>query len=157
MKVFAKSKVEFEDILSINEVTDKNVEYSNAAFISILGPGKFLNPNKEFFATPYFKNKHPNVLTLDFDDVESKEQGKIFTDEMARDVVNFIIKHKDKEFIIVHCAAGISRSGAVAQFINDYFIKDKNLKESFSLINPRVIPNQLVFKKLKEYYEKIIK
>jgi len=39
-----------------------------------------------------------------------KDDGKI---------VRFLLKHTDKS-VIVNCAAGVSRSGAIAQFCNDF-------------------------------------
>lgn len=59
-------------------------------------------------------NDHP-TLFLYFSDDESS----MCIDE-AKQIVDFINKHHSKT-MIVHCFAGVSRSGAVAKFINDFF------------------------------------
>lgn len=54
--------------------------------------------------------------------------------------------NKDKQQFIVHCSAGISRSGAVGTFINDYFGLDYS---TFRKTNPQVQPNPFVLRTLK--------
>ena len=65
-----------------------------------------------------------NVLNIDFDDVDNfgvlKFRGAL-NDEVAKDIVNFIFKNENKNNFFIHCSAGISRSGAVASVIYDYF------------------------------------
>lgn len=60
------------------------------------------------------------ALFLKFADIDDNSSG--FTDKDAERVIDFaqesFVKRKD---IIVHCFAGISRSGAVAKFINEYW------------------------------------
>ena len=152
MKVFARSKNEFEDIMLTGRITDENVEQQDSAFISILSPGKVINPNRSFYARPYFERDHANVITMDFDDIVSPEHGSPFTPEMAEKTVKFIIANKDKKVFLVHCAAGISRSGAIATFINDNFGGDT---EEFKKWNPQIMPNNLVLRLLYEAYEKL--
>lgn len=70
------------------------------------------------------------ILRLQFNDVdpeylanldESDRAGKVlFNEGHARKIVNWLNKNKDKlGGLIVHCWAGISRSGAVAKFVAD--------------------------------------
>ena len=60
------------------------------------------------------------ALFLKFADIDDNSSG--FTDKDAERVVNFVqesfVKRKD---VVVHCFAGISRSGAVAKFVNEYW------------------------------------
>jgi len=60
------------------------------------------------------------ALFLKFADIDDNSSG--FTDKDADRIVQFAqesyIKRKD---IVVHCFAGISRSGAVAKFVNEYW------------------------------------
>jgi len=60
------------------------------------------------------------ALFLKFADIDDNSSG--FTDKDAEHVVNFVqesfVKRKD---VVVHCFAGISRSGAVAKFVNEYW------------------------------------
>ncbi len=49
--------------------------------------------------------------------------------------------------MIVHCAAGVSRSGAVGLFVRDYFSLDYS---EFKRQNPHIVPNLWVSKVLRE-------
>jgi predicted protein tyrosine phosphatase len=150
MKVFIKSKKEFDDLMKTKGITNANVEeYQNNFFISI-------NNTFENDELPYFENKQ-NVMVLYFDDVEKDldipiigtnktQTAKAFTIAQAEEVLNFINKHKNKDNCIVHCSAGISRSGAVGTFINDYFGGDWF---EFKKLNPHIHPNGLVLHLLK--------
>jgi len=53
-------------------------------------------------------------LALTFPDVDDRA----FFQE-ARSIVDFIEQHKTQNFV-VHCFLGVSRSGAIAKFINEY-------------------------------------
>lgn len=73
---------------------------------------------------------HPNfadVLYLSFDDtgvelvgMEDKTAKKL-TDDDIRKIVSFVVKHMDKEKLVIHCFAGISRSRSMAAAICDHF------------------------------------
>ena len=149
MKVFILSKQEFDRNMANNNITNDNVEErTNAFFISI-------NDTCGTSEVPYFENKE-NVLVLYFDDVEQDLETKLngkpvtakaFTLEQGRQVLDFIEKHKDKKTCIVHCAAGISRSGAVGTFVNDYFAGDYF---KFKQDNPYIHPNGIVLKHLRQ-------
>jgi len=68
------------------------------------------------------------------------------TKEQAKEIVDFILKHKDKN-VIVNCKAGVSRSSAVALFCHDY------LKyEWLEVGRKRAVPNKLLYELMKEYY-----
>ena len=71
------------------------------------------------------------------------------SDIELKKIVDFVNKHKDKSVFLVHCSAGISRSGDVATFIRDKFI-DEIDKEKFSSENKSIQPNLYVLKRLKE-------
>jgi len=66
--------------------------------------------------------------------------------DQAKEVVAFAEKHKDASLIIVHCAAGVSRSGAVGSFLAEYYGVDW---EEFKCMNPQISPNQYVLKLLR--------
>ena len=60
-----------------------------------------------------------NLLVLYFDDV-NEEEANAMTPEQAKQIVDFI-HTDDNRPIMVHCTAGVSRSGAVGQVLNWYF------------------------------------
>lgn len=88
----------------------------------------------------WFKRNHENVLNIDFDDNEHPDpeapEIHAMTEEQAVIIVDFFEKHTDKKNFIVHCAAGISRSAAVATCFMDYLhmngIKGHTLHKNFS-------------------------
>ncbi len=141
-----------------NNRTDDNIEEwnSNVCLISINGSDCYTEKYPEL--QPYFKQDHLNVLNLIFDDVdephsidmakEFQEKGiKLFSETHALKILSFIEKHKDKKSCLVHCAAGISRSGAVGEFINDHIGKEDY--KTFKTRNPHTHPNGLVMRTLK--------
>jgi predicted protein tyrosine phosphatase len=143
MKVFAISRAD------ANRLKDRASEFN---IISINDPcDPYLFPAREY----------PHVLSLMFHDTTNEKSGLVvFTEEMAEDVKSYLDNNIDpKKNLIVHCFAGICRSGAVATFANEYlydkgFITDDE-REQFSLNNPTIHPNSLVLALLnREKWEK---
>jgi len=148
MKVFILGKMEFDALMRQNNLNDENVEGRDTVFlISIVD-----TQNRE---GNFFKENHKNVLNLRFDDVEhdmeasptQKENTKAFSNEQAKELFEFIKENRDKEQCVVHCMAGISRSGAVGTFINGYAQGDW---EDFKRTNPWISPNGRVERMLNE-------
>lgn len=146
MRVHILSKIEFDKLMINNQINDSNVEkFDSIMFISIVD-----TQNRQ---GPYFKENHDNVINLRFDDVENdgessptqEAQTKAFSEKQAKELYNFIKKNKDKEQCIVHCMAGISRSGAVGTFVNGYCQGDW---ERFKRDNPHIVPNPRVHRML---------
>jgi len=70
------------------------------------------------------KEERDTLLKMQFDDIIMPTDGMIlFTDEMAKEIKRFanylIAKYPDRA-LIVHCDAGVSRSGAVGAALNEY-------------------------------------
>ena len=66
-----------------------------------------------------------DVLTLRFDDVEGDAEGAVpFSEEMAEEMIRFILRNRDADTLLIHCYAGQSRSRAVAAFAVKMFGKD---------------------------------
>ena len=79
---------------------------------------------------------------------------KAMSEEQAEKCVDFIEKNKGKHFE-VHCTAGISRSGAVCQFIFDFFNENKCYsEEDFNYFNRHINPNNHVLTLLKRVFYK---
>ena len=94
-----------------------------------------------------------SYITLSFPD---NEQG-IPSDEAQR-LVAFIKAHPDKDFI-VHCFMGISRSGAVAKFINEYYDMNDVILNTYTGYNRQVYNslNAVIGKDIAAYYAEIEK
>ena len=82
----------------------------DAVCISITGPG----------GHPALSNNFDEVLRLEFDDVIKPPLGHPIDESDADKIAKFIIANRGKSFFI-HCAAGISRSSAVAVVILEFF------------------------------------
>jgi len=137
MRVLVLSKREFDNLMVDNGITDENVEKrTGIVLISI---------NDSSREETYFKENHINVIVMKFDDIEregevsptNKGECKVFDDAMAQELYEFIKRNRDRETCIVHCEAGISRSGAVGSFVNGYTQGDwERFKRENSFISP---------------------
>ena len=88
-----------------------------------------------------------NVLHLMFDDIVSEKTIKInnidhnlelFRFHQAKQIIDFIIDHIDCDTWLIHCSAGISRSGAVGTFVFNFlseFFKTVQFPEK-SIVKP---------------------
>jgi len=142
MNINVVNKKTFDKLMFDNNINDTNVEEINDVFfISITDTDKSSDSR-----IPYFENDHSNVLNLSFDDCEYDDQPtptqilgtKAFSEHQAQKLYAFIKANKYKSQCIVHCMAGISRSSAVALFINDYV---GNSYSKFMKKHPHVRPN----------------
>ena len=127
--------------------TDKEFRYYNyACFISILDVD---NSEQKFDLSI------ENFLQVKIWDIEKDiiDDNRIRyekpSDIELKRIVDFVNKHKDKSVFIVHCSAGISRSGAVAIFIRDKFFNEVD-NDKFNIENKYIQPNLYVLKRLKE-------
>lgn len=150
MRVNVINKRLFDEIMTSENITDKNVhELKDTFLISITDTDKFSKSR-----LPHFNQNHANVLNLSFDDCSidgeasptQPEGTKAMDQSQAFMLYNFIKRNLDKEQCIVHCMAGISRSGAVGTFVND-MVKGDFVK--FSMNNPQIHPNAHVTRLLK--------
>ena len=130
--------------ININAFIAEKIYYldDNTVLISI-------NPEEpeELFRLNIDRNSS-KVLTLRFSDV-TKECGykdsilHPINKQQTLDLLEFIERNKNKNFII-HCAAGISRSGAVALYIHETY--GHELKPNFWQVSH---PNNFVLNMLR--------
>jgi len=133
------------------------------AFISIHEP--IGHTGKEMFggSSETILDSAHNVLNLWFDDAEEEiplnhqlwrkfgventeaDEMKLFNEDMANTIFEFVKANENAKGWILHCTAGINRSGAVGGFLADYF--GINYLE-FKGYNPQVVGNSLVKKLL---------
>lgn len=120
--------------------------YEYACFISILDID---NDEKKFDLSI------ENFLQVKMWDIEKDiidNDGTVYekpSDVELKKIINFINKHKDKSVFVIHCSAGISRSGAVATFIKNKFIGEID-EEKFQYENKYIQPNLYILKRLNE-------
>lgn len=145
LPVMVLSKREFDHTMNHYNLNDDNIEQNFVKFAIIS-----INNTDDDLLLPFFKDNHENVLNLFFDDVTEDLYNddflicKAMTEDDAKKIIEFIDRNKDRNFI-VHCSAGISRSGAVGTFITEYLEKDYKL---FKEHNKHISPNHMVLSML---------
>ena len=158
------SQNDFEEKMYHLNLFSYNVEevQDDKAFIQIIGTPDALENYLLEDTKHYFANCNAdNVLNLAFDDV-NKDKVNFYgvefmgiTDTQAEQIVDFIERHKGKNFYI-SCRAGKSRSQAVARYILDMYGEEYgyNERKSCRKSNPCLTPNINVLTKLKRAYYK---
>lgn len=167
-KISVFSRNDFEEKMYRLDLNNDNVKSQvDKAFIQILETPDCISHYENKYGnkgeTRYWFNGccADNVLNIAFDDVNEEEVKwnniilKGISDKQAELIVNFIEKHKDKNFYI-SCRAGKSRSQAVARYLLDMYGEEYgyNEKESCRKENPCITPNINVLTKLKRAYYK---
>ena len=124
----------------------------------LLAKSKIISINSSwgFDDTPPFSEEllnHPHLLTLTFDDIcnepetpEDLGNAILFNEDMAHAIMRFV---DDRQLpLLVHCTAGISRSGAVGEVLNWYFNRYLETNtvddEYFTQNNRQIQPNTIV-------------
>ena len=162
MKVLIRNKIEFNKFMEYNMITDDNVETKDMLIVSInnpCDPGMFMGRGDVY---SHFKRQHSNVMIMHFPDFgENMVQNYIemgvdscnmFNEFKAKKLYEFIKRNKDKSMAVIHCGAGISRSGAVGTFIHDLY--GTVTWEEFKRKNPYIHPNEYILKLLREEQRK---
>ena len=97
-----------------------------------------------------------NILKLRFDDaVEDPGHTLVLFDAaMAGEIVRFVRRIDTDCLLFVNCGAGVSRSGAVGEVLNDYFNRYLGFNapddEYFRRLNPQILPNPRVRRVLRD-------
>lgn len=158
-RIHALSQWQFNATMKSKNITDGNVhEYTSTAFIQIMGEHDSHHPD----CALHFKKNHPNVLTLFFDDVdeplniEDLKTGNYIpitpmNEAQGGQIISFARSNEDKRTFLVHCAAGVSRSGAVAKFLCEFFGMES---KDFYEMNPHTHPNQRIINILRNLSQK---
>lgn len=111
-------------------------------------------------AIPLFGSDTDRIITVKFSDITPgpflrqrfmlEPHVKPCSSEDARKIVSFILRHAKDQLpkrLVVHCSAGISRSGAVASYA---VVHSEMSDSSFLHHNPNLKPNDWVLWKLIE-------
>jgi predicted protein tyrosine phosphatase len=148
MEITVKNRYFFENIRGTEEEADL---LSRFRVISI---NSVRIPEEPPFSQQYWSAD--NVLILRFDDVEDSNpfifQGNRFMSDADAEAIAAFVESPDPRPILVHCTAGISRSGAIGTCLNEYFNKklslDETAHQAFLIAHPYINPNLHVMKLL---------
>lgn len=156
MQIVVLSRLMFERYMKEKNITPENVEQLKDVFmISIQNDAE---DNLDETYKPTFTENKENVHVVKFSDVTkdipvkligSNETviAKAITEQQAKEMYEFIKKHKQKKVCVVHCTAGISRSGAVGTFIAE--LMGVSYKD-FIAANRGIQPNERVLRFLRD-------
>jgi predicted protein tyrosine phosphatase len=148
MKITVRSRYFFENLRGTAEEAGV---FSGFRVISV---NSVRIPEEPPFSKQYWTAD--NVLILRFDDVddpgsEFQQSGHAMTAADADAIAGFVDSPYPRP-IIVHCTAGISRSGAIGTCLNEYFNKklsqDETAHQAFLIAHPHINPNLHVMKLL---------
>lgn len=157
VEIHTLSAADFKQTMQDNDLYDCNVEqWTDLAIISIGNSFDDELEDKIFANGPsshWFRKQHKNVLNLDFDDIVSPEKWEkiskcsqfvLFNENMAHQIANFVETNKKANIWIVHCSAGVSRSGAVSKWLKEwlehkYSIAANNVDGCYASPNPYVL------------------
>lgn len=121
---------------------------------------EFLRNFKKYGCGSWMTIWFSDLTTDGFEEIKREYPSvKLFATKEARKIIKFVEVLKSRpsphgDTIIVHCDAGVSRSGAVADFLCDYLDLDR---DKFEMDNRCIFPNQHVLRVLRrvavDYYE----
>ena len=163
MNVIILNKRLFNEFMAYNLIDDTNVDSQDMLIVSI---NEFYRREiwyqDDYNVNSYFKRQHYNVLIEHFGDYredyiaecirKKAPTSGFFTEHKAKRMYEFIERNKEKSLAVLHCGAGISRSGAVGQFIWENY--GTLSYEDFKRKNKKIQPNQHILRLLNEQKEK---
>ena len=143
--IYVLSRAKFKE--EINKLTEQ--QFSSGSFISIHSP----KVGMSFNDTEPILESSSNVLNLWFHDFDPESETNqdvncvVFDENMALEIKNFVLKNLNAKFWLIHCTAGICRSGAVGEVLSDFF---QIPYFQFKRDNPQIKPNIFVKNMLKQ-------
>lgn len=125
-------------VISVNDTTFESMEMMNL-LLDYCNLGKSY---REFFMTSIFA-----------------DDEKDFDENNAGNILSFINHHGTKKDYLIQCFAGISRSGAIAKFINEYYDAGNWYLEDYKGYNRHVFNmlHKAAGTSLAAYYEELEK
>ena len=164
VEIHTLSVADFKRTMQNNDLYDSNIEMRTDLAVISIGNSFDDDLADDIFAngpsSHWFKHRHRNVLNLDFDDMAAPDEWKnlskcdqyiLFNDDMARQIAEFVGENRDASVWIVHCSAGISRSGAVSRWLKDW-LKFKYGVDAVNVDGKYAIPNSHVLSELNRMF-----
>ena len=180
VQIHTLSVADFKHTMRNNDLYDSTIEsMPELAVISIGNSFDDFDPDDIFSNGPssrWFARRHRNVLNMTFDDIASPEKWQflsqfgnsrssddtsgnasaekdyvLFDRNMARKIADFVDDNHEASTWIVHCSAGISRSGAVSRWLKDW-LKFKYGIDAVNVDGKYALPNSYVLSELNRMF-----
>ena len=157
VEIHTLSAADFKHTMRNNDLYDSNIELRTDLAVISIGNSFEDDLADDIFAngpsSHWFRKQHRNVLNMDFDDIAAPGEWKnlskcnqyvLFDEDMARRIAQFVGENMNASVWIVHCSAGVSRSGAVSKWLKDwlqvkYGIEANNVDGRYASPNPHVL------------------
>lgn len=93
-----------------------NEHFANYAIISVQDSG-------DGFGMSFKRtNRCKAVLEMKFDDIDTDEEDRVlFTNKDAEKIIRFARRYKNVDTLVIHCYAGVSRSAAIKNALDECF------------------------------------
>lgn len=141
MKIIkAVSQQEFIDIYESNSIFNEVI-----AFISIIDHLDEFPLNS--YVGKFVQAKMWDIKTDLY--IDDKIIYKKPEDIELQKIIDFVNQNKEVPIFVVHCHAGISRSGAIAEWLRLKF-EDETNTNGFLRQNPHILPNTYILNRLIE-------
>ena len=111
-----------------------------------VGDDYALAPDSPKFLSLFFDDCGPAGTKIGYDGWEGQ---KLFTEEQAKQVLDFVEGLAPDATLYVHCQAGISRSGAIGLFIAENYTNQNT--QAWRRRHSRINPNSHVYSLLRRY------
>ena len=180
VQIHTLSVADFKHTMRNNDLYDSTIEsMTELAVISIGNSFDDFDPDDIFSNGPslrWFARRHRNVLNMTFDDITSPEKWQLlsqfgnsqssddtsgnasaekdyvlFDRNMVREIADFVDDNHKASTWIVHCSAGISRSGAVSLWLKDW-LKFKYGIDAVNVDGKYALPNSHVLSELNRMF-----
>lgn len=180
VQIHTLSVADFKHTMRNNDLYDSTIEsMTELAVISIGNSFDDFDPDDIFSNGPssrWFARRHRNVLNMTFDDITSPEKWQLlsqfgnsrssddtsgnasaekdyvlFDRNTVREIADFVDDNHKASTWIVHCSAGISRSGAVSLWLKDW-LKFKYGIDAVTVDGKYALPNSHVLSELNRMF-----
>ncbi len=96
--------------------------------------------------------RYRDVLCVKFDDADMDASGVLLiTTEIAKNIIEFVVKNMDIDNVVVNCEGGISRSAGTAAALSKIFTGDDS-----ELVRAKPFFNRLVYRTILDEWQEIV-
>lgn len=93
--------------------------------------------------------KYVDVLCIKFHDADLQSNGiKLIDEKISQEIINFVVKNLNVDYIVVNCEAGISRSAGTAAALSKIFKGDDS-----DVVRAKPFFNRKVYRTILETWE----